>query len=102
MAWTLRHLRPSLVPGGDESDLNPFLYRYATVSLYTYVEVEGKRWYQIGKDQWVHQFDVAKITPIERPEALTRTNGSASTCTNKRSSLTRMKSRSSPRWYPPA
>jgi hypothetical protein len=68
MAWTLRHLRPSLTPGGEESDLNPFLYRYTTVSLYTYVEVEGKRWYQIGKDQWVHQFDVAKITPIERPE----------------------------------
>ena len=28
---------------------------------------EEKR-YQIGKDQWVHQFDVAKLTPIERPE----------------------------------
>lgn len=68
MAWTLRHLRPALTPGGDESDLNPFLYRYTRVSLYTYVEVDGKRWYQIGKDQWVHQFDVAKITPIARPE----------------------------------
>jgi hypothetical protein len=68
MAWTLRHLRPALTPGGEESSQNPFLYRYTTVSLYTYVEVEGKRWYQIGKDQWVHQFDVAKITPIERPK----------------------------------
>ena len=68
MAWTLRHLRPSLTPGGEESELNPFMYRYTRVNLYTYVEVEGRRWYQIGKDQWVHQFDVAKITPIERPE----------------------------------
>ncbi|MBZ0301741.1 MAG: L,D-transpeptidase [Anaerolineae bacterium] len=68
MAWTLRHLRPALTPGGEASDLNPFLYRYTRVSLYTYVEVDGKRWYQIGRDQWVHQFDVAKITPIERPE----------------------------------
>jgi hypothetical protein len=67
MAWTLRHLNPSTTPGGEDSDLNPFLYRYTRVTLYTYVEVDGYRWYQIGKDQWVHQFDVAKITPIERP-----------------------------------
>lgn len=67
-AWTLRHLRPSLTPGGDQSDLNPFLYRYTRVNLYTYVEIDDKRWYQIGKDQWVHQYNVAKITPLERPE----------------------------------
>jgi len=68
MAWTLRHLRPATVPGGEDSDLNPFIYRLSRVTLYTYVEVDGYRWYQIGEDQWVHQFDVAKITPIERPE----------------------------------
>lgn len=67
MAWTLRHLRPSLSPGADESDLNPFMYRYTRVTLYTYVEIDGLRWYQIGQDQWVHQYDVAKITPVERP-----------------------------------
>jgi hypothetical protein len=67
MAWTLRHLRPSATPGADESDFNPFLYRYTRVTLYTYVEIDGFRWYQIGEGQWVHQFDVAKITPIERP-----------------------------------
>ncbi len=67
MAWTMRHLRPATVPGGEESDLNPFMYRYTRVNLYTYVEIDGKRWYQIGENQWVHQFDVAKITPIERP-----------------------------------
>lgn len=67
MAWTLRHLRPSAAPGGDESPNNPFLYRYTRVTLYTYVEVDGKRWYQVGDGQWIHQFDVAKITPIPRP-----------------------------------
>jgi hypothetical protein len=67
MAWTMRHLRPASVPGGDEDDNNPFLYRYTRVNLYTYVELDGKRWYQIGENQWVHQFDVAKLTPIERP-----------------------------------
>lgn len=67
VAWTMRHLRPSSVPGGDESPDNPFLYRYTLVNLYTSVDVDGKRWYQIGENQWVHQFDVAKITPITRP-----------------------------------
>ena len=33
MAWTLRHLRPSETPGGEESDNNPFMYRYTRVSL---------------------------------------------------------------------
>ncbi len=67
MAWTLRHLRASATPGADESPNNPFMYRYTRVTLYTYVEIDGFRWYQIGEDQWVHQFNVAKITPIERP-----------------------------------
>jgi hypothetical protein len=67
MAWTMRHLRPSAVPGGEESGANPFLYRYTRVSLYAYVEIDGKRWYQVGENQWIHQFDVAKLTPIERP-----------------------------------
>ncbi len=68
MAWTLRHLRASASPGADESPNNPFLYRFTRVTLYTYVEIDGYRWYQVGPQQWIHQFDVAKITPIERPE----------------------------------
>ena len=67
MGWTLRHLRPALTPGGEDSDQNPFIYRLSRVNLYTYVEVDGYRWYQIGKDQWVHQFDIARYNPIERP-----------------------------------
>lgn len=70
MAWTLRHLRGAAVPGGEESPNNPFMYRYTRVTLYTYVEIDGYRWYQIGEGSWVHQFDVAKLTPIERPEAV--------------------------------
>jgi lipoprotein-anchoring transpeptidase ErfK/SrfK len=70
MAWTLRHLRASSTPGGDEDPNNPFMYRYTRVNLYTYVEVDGYRWYQIGQDKWVHQFDVAKYIPVERPEGV--------------------------------
>ena len=28
MAWTLRHLRAATEPGGPDSPVNPFLYRY--------------------------------------------------------------------------
>lgn len=68
VAWILKHLRASSTPGGEPNRQNPFLYRYTLVNLYDTVEVDGFRWYQIGKDQWVHQFNVAKITPVERPE----------------------------------
>jgi L,D-transpeptidase-like protein len=67
MAWTMKHLNASTAPGGNPWEDNPFMYRYTRVNLYDYVEVDGKRWYQIGPDQWVHQFDLAKMTPIGKP-----------------------------------
>lgn len=71
MAWTLRHLRASAIPGGEASENNPFMYRYTRVSIYSTVEVDGHNWYQIGEDKWVHQFNVAKILPVPRPEDIT-------------------------------
>ena len=70
MAWTLRHLRASSTPGADENPDNEFMYRYTRVNLYTSVEVDGKLWYQIGVNKWVHQFDVARPLPVERPEGI--------------------------------
>jgi hypothetical protein len=67
MAWTLRHLRPSETPGGEASQENPFLYRYTRVNIYTTRTVDGYNWYQVGENQWVHQFNVAKILPVDRP-----------------------------------
>lgn len=71
VAWVLRHLRASEIPGADESPDNPFLYRYTRVSLFDTVEVDGFRWYQIGENQWVHQFNVAKAIPVEKPDEIT-------------------------------
>ena len=68
MAWTLRHLRGAETPGGEESANNRFLYRYSRVNIYSTVEVNGYNWYQIGVNEWVHQFKVAKLLPIPRPE----------------------------------
>ena len=70
MAWTLKHLRAAKTPGGEPADDNPYLYRYTRVSLYATVEVDGFKWYQIGENQWVHQFNVAKIQPPEKPEEI--------------------------------
>ena len=70
VAWTLLHLRGSKSPGGAEAPDNPFLYRYTRVYIYATVEVDGYDWYQIGQDQWVHQFKVAKLLPVEKPEEI--------------------------------
>ena len=68
MAWALRHFRGAKTPGGEESADNPFRYRYSRVYIYDTVEVDGFNWYQIGVDQWAHQFKVAKLLPVEKPE----------------------------------
>jgi hypothetical protein len=70
-AWVLRRVRPSASPGQPEDTQLPFVLRYTRVNIYTAVEIEGKRWYQIGVNQWLHQFDVAKPTIVERPEEVT-------------------------------
>ena len=49
---------------------NPFLYRYTRVYIYAAVEVNGYYWYQIGPNQWVHQFKVAKLLPVDKPQEI--------------------------------
>lgn len=66
VAWTLTHLRGSKTPGGAEAADNLFRYRYTRVYIYDTVAVDGYNWYQIGADQWVHQFKLAKILPVAR------------------------------------
>lgn len=70
VAWTLTHLRGSKTPGGPEAADNPFLYRYTRVYIYAALEVDGYQWYQIGANQWVHQFKLAKIMPVAKPQAV--------------------------------
>lgn len=67
VAWTLWHLRGSKTPGGPEAADNPFLYRYTRVYIYATVVVDGYNWYQIGPNQWVHQFKVARLLPVTKP-----------------------------------
>lgn len=71
MAWVLVNLYPSTEPGGTPNETeNDLIYRYTRVNLYDTVEIDGWRWYQIGVNQWVHQTQVAKVLPTERPEGV--------------------------------
>lgn len=67
-AWALINMYPSRKPGGDPSHELDLIYRYTLLGIYATEEVDGYRWYQIGADKWVHQYRVAKVLPISRPE----------------------------------
>lgn len=64
MAWSLVNMYPSPAPGADPSSEFDMIYRYTPIRIYATVEVDGIRWYQIAPDQWVHQYRVAKISPL--------------------------------------
>jgi hypothetical protein len=66
VAWVLVNVVPSRAPGAEPTDGDLAVLRYTLVNLYSAVEIDDWRWYQIGVDQWVHQTLVAKILPVER------------------------------------
>lgn len=68
MAWVLVNLYPATEPGGTPNETeNDLIYRYTRVNIYTSVELDGWRWYQIGINKWVHQTQIAKVIPVTRP-----------------------------------
>lgn len=67
MGWLLRYVVPSAAPGAEPPGDGQSLPRYDPVSLFTYVIMDGWRWYQIGPDQWIHETDVARVIPMQRP-----------------------------------
>lgn len=71
LAWALVNMYPSATPGGEPDGELPFIHRYTLLNLYATEVVDGQRWYQIAPNQWVHQFRVAKVIPIETPETVT-------------------------------
>jgi hypothetical protein len=73
MAWLLVNAYPSDEPGGVPNETKDLIWRYTRVFIYATETVDGFDWYQIGPNQWVHQYNVAKIQPIERPEDVTTT-----------------------------
>ncbi|MCU0512680.1 MAG: L,D-transpeptidase [Anaerolineae bacterium] len=66
-AWVVQKVRPSEHPGEAEAPSNPVLERYTRVNLFSTVDLEGYRWYQVGERQWIHQYNVSKIIPVARP-----------------------------------
>lgn len=68
--WMLVNLRASLTPGGAPAEENPILNRYTKINIYSVVDVDGWRWYQVGVNQWIKQTNIAKILPVARPEGV--------------------------------
>lgn len=67
IGWLLVNLYPSRTPGGSPYEDDTLMYRYTMVTIFASVTVEGFVWYQIGADQWVHQYDVGRMVALERP-----------------------------------
>jgi lipoprotein-anchoring transpeptidase ErfK/SrfK len=67
MGWVLLNVVPSREPGAEPVDGDLAILRYTRVNLYTAVEIDGWRWYQVGLNQWVHQTKIAKYLPVQRP-----------------------------------
>lgn len=67
VAWILVNAIPSQTPGADPLPGTPAILRYTLVNLFAQVEVDGWDWYQVGADQWVHQTQLARVIPVERP-----------------------------------
>jgi len=70
LAWLLYDLYPSPFPGGEKAADSPEHKRYSAVNLYASVQVDGLDWYQIGVEQWVHQHQIARVLPLQRPRDL--------------------------------
>jgi hypothetical protein len=71
VAWVLVEGYPANEPGGEPLEENGFLERYTRITIFDTVEIDGWNWYQIGVGKWIHQTDIAKMVPVERPEEVT-------------------------------
>lgn len=70
MAWVLEDVIPSQDPGADAPELGEKIMRYTRVAILDTAVVSGFRWYKVGHQQWIHQFNVAKVLPVERPASV--------------------------------
>ncbi|MFW5709105.1 MAG: L,D-transpeptidase [Chloroflexota bacterium] len=68
VAWVLVNAYPSETPGGPPIETRDMIYRYTLVNIFSTVEIDGWRWYQIGPDAWIQQMNVSKVLPAERPD----------------------------------
>lgn len=70
VAWMLVNAYPSPNPGEEPDESQDMLYRYTQIHIYDMVKMDSWKWYQVGPDAWVHQTNVGKVIPKERPEAV--------------------------------
>lgn len=67
MAWILKPVKPSSIPGQDADEAAQALTRYTRVNIYATVKIGNWEWYLIGPGQWVEQRNLARVLPIDKP-----------------------------------
>lgn len=65
MAWIVKYVRASQVPGGKGQ--GAILQRYTRVFIYKSVQVGQWEWYLIGPGQWVEQRNVSRLNITGAP-----------------------------------
>jgi hypothetical protein len=66
-AWALANVYPSAIPGGEPvitEDKSTLVQRYDVLHIYATAEIDASRWYQVGVDQWVPGYRVARLEPL--------------------------------------
>ncbi len=67
MAWILKAVQPSSIPGQEPEESAVLLERYTRINIYATRQVGNWEWYLVGPGQWVEQRNLARVLPIERP-----------------------------------
>lgn len=70
MAWVLKPVRPSAIPGREAAENTPILARYTRLNIYQALKVGDWEWYLVGPGQWVEQRNVAQVLPAAKPAAI--------------------------------
>ncbi len=65
IGWALQSTWTVTAPGIEAvKNVGTRIKKYERLNLYATADVDGKRWYQVGPDQWVSQFLVGKVQPL--------------------------------------
>jgi L,D-transpeptidase catalytic domain len=66
--WIVTTTQPSRAPGAKPEPNTPPIKRYSLVNLFAVKNVDSWNWYLIGPDQWIHEKQIARLRPVQRPD----------------------------------
>lgn len=63
LAWMLRSIKPSALPGKPEYSAYAYLLKFTRVYIYATRRIGNWDWYLVGPGKWIDQRYIGKITP---------------------------------------